>query len=46
MPEFGDKMTPEIEKLLAKTDKPTPTVPRAGVGRKGLLLKGDWNEQR
>lgn len=46
VPEFGDKITPEIQKLLDKTEKPTDPEKRGGIGRKGLLLKGNWHEQQ
>ena len=46
VPAFGDKVTPEIEALLKKEDKPTAVVPEIGVGRKGLLLKENWHEKK
>lgn len=45
--EFGDKLTPEIQKLLDTVERPTnphDSGDGKGTGRKGLLTKDTWYE--
>ena len=45
VPEFGDEMTPEIQRLLNKEERNTDPNDKMGIGRKGLLLRSNWHEQ-
>lgn len=47
IPMFGDKITPEIQKLLDTVERPTNPHDSGngkGTGRKGLLTKDTWYE--
>lgn len=46
VPDRGDEMTPEIARLLGMPERPTDPDIQAGVGRKGLLLKGNRHEKK
>lgn len=43
VPEFGDEITPEIQRLLEKEERKTDPDDRVGIGRKGRLLGGTWH---